>query len=129
MLTCMCVCMYFRPPKSFPWLNRAMDVLQDIQASDVVLRKRFRVKNLRLHVIDNHSWDLLANNCTRVSIKLGKAARSKRQLLKLSKTNDSIATFLLTNLRRSPAAAQGGQSQRGLPRISGLSLHREGCFN
>ena len=55
-----------------------MDVLPNIQASDVVLRKLFRVKNLCLHIIDNHSRDLLASNCARVSIKPGKAARSKR---------------------------------------------------
>ena len=64
-----------------------MDVLPNIQASDVVLRNLLHVKNLHLHVIDNYSWDLLASNCARVSIKLGKAVRSKRQLLKLSKTN------------------------------------------
>ena len=68
-----------------------MDVLPDIQASDVVLGKLLRVKNLRLHVIDNHSRDLLASNCARVSVKPGKAARSKRQLLRLSKTNGKSA--------------------------------------
>ena len=68
-----------------------MDVLLDMQASDVVLRKLFRVKNLRLHVIDNHSKDLLASDCARVLIKPGKAARSKRQLLKHSKTNGKSA--------------------------------------
>ena len=57
-----------------------MDVLPNIQASDVVLRKLLRVKNIHLHVIDNHRRDLLASNCARVSIKLSKAARSKRQL-------------------------------------------------
>ena len=55
-----------------------MDVLPDIQASDVVLRKLLRVKNLHLHVIDNHSRNLLASNCARVSIKPRKAARSKK---------------------------------------------------
>ena len=68
-----------------------MDPLPDIQVSDIVLRKLFCVKNLSLHVIDNHSRGLLASNCARVSIKLGKAARSKRQLLKLSKTNSKSA--------------------------------------
>ena len=43
------------------------------------------VKNLRLHVIVNHSRDLLASNCARVSIKPDRATRSKRQFLKLSK--------------------------------------------
>ena len=66
-------------------MNRTMDVLPDIQASDVVLRKLLCVKNLHLHIIVNHSRDLLASNCARVSLKLGRAMRSKRQLLKLSK--------------------------------------------
>ena len=68
-----------------------MDVLLDIQVSDVVLRKLLSVKNLRLHAIDNHSRDLLASNCGRVSIKPGKARRRKRQLLRLSKTNGKSA--------------------------------------
>ena len=55
-----------------------MDVLPYIQASDVVLRKLLRVKNLHLHVIDNHSRDLLASNCARGSIKPGKAVRKKK---------------------------------------------------
>ena len=55
-----------------------MNVLPDMQASDVVLRKLLRVKNLRLHIIDNHSRSLLASNYARVSVKPGKAARSKR---------------------------------------------------
>ena len=72
-------------------MNRMLDVLPDIQASDAVLRKLLRVKNLRLHVIDDHSRDLLASNCARVSIKPGRTARSKRQLLKLSETNGKSA--------------------------------------
>ena len=107
--------------KGFSWLNRTMDVLQDIQASDVVLRKLFCVKNLWLHIIDNHSRDLLASNCARVSIKPGRAAR---KLLKRSKQTvkpQSIATFLLNNLRSRPAASQGGQSLRGLPHIGELT--------
>ena len=108
-----------------------MDVLPDIQVSNVVLRKLLHVKNLRLHVIDNHSRDFLASNCARVSIKLGKATRSKRQLLKLSKTNGKSAKhrYLLNNLRSCPAAAQGRQSLWGLPHIGRLSPHQEGCFN
>ena len=87
-----CVCVFISAHrKGVSWLNRTMDVLPDIQASDVVLRKLLYVKNLRLHVIVNHSRDLLASNCARVSIKPGKAARSKRQLLKLSKTNGKSA--------------------------------------
>ena len=55
------------------------------QASDAVLRKWFCVRYLRHHVIYNHSRDHQASNCARMSIKLGSATRSKRQLLKLSK--------------------------------------------
>ena len=91
-LLVVCVCVFISVHrKGFFWLNRTMDVLPDIQASDVMLRKLLCVKNLRLHVIDNHSRDLLASNCARVSIKPGRAARSKRQLLKLSKTNSKSA--------------------------------------
>ena len=72
-------------------MSRTMDVLPDLQASDVMLRKLLPVKNLRIHVIDNHSRDLLASNCARVSIKPGRATTSKRQLLKISKTNDKSA--------------------------------------
>ena len=68
-----------------------MDELPDILASDVVLRKLFHVKNLYFHTIDYHSRDLLGSNCATVSIKPGKAARIKRHLLKLSKTNDKSA--------------------------------------
>ena len=56
------------------------------QASDVVLRKWLCIKHLCRHVIENRSRaDLQASNCARVSIKLGRATRNKRQLLKLSK--------------------------------------------
>ena len=86
MCVCVCMCVFISIYcKGFSWLNRMMDVLPDIQASDVVLRKLLCVKNLRLHVIVNHSRDLLASNCARVSVKPGRATRSKRQLLKLSK--------------------------------------------
>ena len=81
-----CVCISLHR-KGFSWLKRKMYVLPDMQASNIVLRELLQVKNLRLHAIDNHSRDLLASNCAKVSIKPDKAARSKRQLLKLSKTN------------------------------------------
>ena len=76
---CVCVCVSVHR-KDSSWLNRTMDVTPDIQTSDVVLKKLLRIKNLRLHLIDNHSRDLLDSNCARVSIKPGKAARSKRTL-------------------------------------------------
>ena len=55
------------------------------QTSSVVLRKWFCVKYLCHYIIDNHSRDLPASYCARVSIKTGRATRSKRQFLKLSK--------------------------------------------
>ena len=61
------------------------------QASDVALRISLCVKYIHHHIIDNHSRDLQASNCARVSIKPGGATRSKRQLLKLSKTNGKSA--------------------------------------
>ena len=83
-VVCVCVCISVHH-KGFSWLNRTTDVLPDIQASDAVLRKLLCVKNLCLHVIDNHIRDLLASNCARVPIKPSRAAKSKRQLLKISK--------------------------------------------
>ena len=55
------------------------------QTSDIVLRKLLCVKYLHHHVVDNHSRELQASHCARVSIKLGRATRSKRQLFELSK--------------------------------------------
>ena len=99
-------------------MNRMMDVLPDIQASDVVLRKLVLVKKLCLHIVENHNRDLLASNCARVSIKPGEPARNKdnsSNFLKPTVKGRSIATFLLTNLGSRSAAAQGRQSLRGLP--------------
>ena len=71
--------------KVFSWLKQNNKCNTRDQASDVVLRKLICVKKLRHQVIDNHNRDLQASYCARVSIKLGRATRSKRQLLKLSK--------------------------------------------
>ena len=79
----MCVFISFHR-KGFSWLKQNKCNARD-QTSDVVLRKLLCVIYLHHHVIDNHSRDLQASNCTRVSIKPGRATRSKRQLLKLSK--------------------------------------------
>ena len=49
-----------------------------VQVSDVMLRKYFCVKNLSRHVIDKQSKNLQAGNCARVSVKAGRAKRSKR---------------------------------------------------
>ena len=71
--------------RGFYWLKRNSKCNARYQASDVVLRKLLSVKYLHHYVIESLSRDLHASNCARVSIKLGGATRSKRQLLKLSK--------------------------------------------
>ena len=82
---CVCVCVCFLPPEILLLTEQNKICNARDQASDVVLRKWFCVKCLRCLVIDNHSRDLQASNCGRVSIKPGRATRSKRQLLKLYK--------------------------------------------
>ena len=84
MCVCVCVCVSFHR-KGFSWLKQNNKCNARDQASDVVLRKLFCVKYLRRHVINNHIRDLQASNYARVSIKPGKATRSKTQLLELSK--------------------------------------------
>ena len=79
-----CGCISFHR-KGFSWMRQNNKCNAKDQASNVVLRKLFCVKYLRRHVIDNHSRDLQASNCARVSIKPGRATRSKRQLLEPSK--------------------------------------------
>ena len=79
----MCVFISFHR-KDFSWLKQNNKCDARDQVSDVVLRKLLCVKYLHHHVIDNHSRDLQVSNCARVSIKLGRATRSKRQLLELS---------------------------------------------
>ena len=75
-----CVCL-------FPFTERLLLTEQNhkcsvrVQISDGILGKSFCIKYLCRHVIDNHSRDLQAGNCKRVSIKAGKATRSQRQLL------------------------------------------------
>ena len=69
--------------RGFSWLKQNNKCNARDQASDVVLRKSLCVKYIHHH-IDNHSRDLQASNCARVSIKPGGATRNKRQLLELS---------------------------------------------
>ena len=64
--------------RGFSWLKQNNKCNARDQASDVVL------KYIHHHIIDNHSRDLQASNCARVSIKLGAATRVKRQLLNVS---------------------------------------------
>ena len=80
----MCVFISFHR-KGFSWLKHNNKYNARDQASDAVLRKLLCGKYLRRHPIDNHSRDLQASNGARVSIKPGRATRSKGQLLVLSK--------------------------------------------
>ena len=84
MCVCVCVCVSFHR-KGFSWLKQKNKYNARDQVSDVVLRKLHCVKCLCRHVINNHSRDLQASNYARMSIKLGRAMRSKRHLLELSK--------------------------------------------
>ena len=81
---CVCVCISFHC-KGFSWLKQNDKCNARDQASDAVLRKLLCVKYLCRHIIDNHSRDHQASDCSRVSIKAGRAMRSKRQLLYPSK--------------------------------------------
>ena len=81
---CMCVCISFHR-KGCSWLKQNNKCNARDQATDDVLRKLLCVKYLCRHVINNHSRDLQASNCARVSIKPRRATRTKRQLLELSK--------------------------------------------
>ena len=74
---CVCVCISF-PRKGFSWLKQNSKCNARDQVSDVVLRKLPCVKYLRRHVIGNHSRDLQASNCARVSFEQGRATISKR---------------------------------------------------
>ena len=69
--------------KGFSWLYKIINLMPEIRPA--MLSSTFCVKYLRCHVIDNHNRDIQASNCARVSVKPGRATRSKRQLLKLSK--------------------------------------------
>ena len=82
---CVCVCvfisfhckgLYFHFFKGFFHCKQNNKCNARDQASDVVLRKLLCVKHLCRHIIDNHSRDLQASNCARVSIKPGRATRS-----------------------------------------------------
>ena len=80
----MCVCVFISfHRRGFSWLKQNKCNARD-QASDVVLRKSLCVKYIHRHIIDNHSSDLQASNCARVSIKPGGDTKNKRQLLEFS---------------------------------------------
>ena len=83
LVTCVCVFIPFHRT-GFSWLKQNNKCNARDQVSDVVLRKSLCVKYIHHHIIDNHSRDLQASNCARVSIKPGGATRNKRQLLELS---------------------------------------------
>ena len=85
-LRSLCVCVFISfDCKGFYRLKQNNKCNARDQGSDNVLRKLLCVKYLRRHIIDNYSWDFQAGNCARVSIKPGRATRSKRKLLILSK--------------------------------------------
>ena len=77
-IMCVCVCISFHR-KGFSWLKQNKCNVRD-QASDVVPRKLLSVKYLCRHVIGNHSRYFKASNSARVSVKPGRAMRSKRTL-------------------------------------------------
>ena len=84
LLVCVCVFVFISfHRRGFSWLKQNNKCNARDQAY-VVLRKLLCVKYLHRHVIDNHSRDLQASNCARVSIKQGGATRNKRKLLELS---------------------------------------------
>ena len=81
---CVFVCLFLSTVKASPdWTERWMYC--QIYRPAMLCWGNYCVKNFCLHILVNHSRDLLASNCARVSLKLGRAMRSKRQLLKLSK--------------------------------------------
>ena len=63
-LVCVCVFFFISPEKLLLTEQSNKCNARD-QASDVVLTKCFCAKNLRRHVIDNHSRDLQPSNCTK----------------------------------------------------------------
>ena len=63
---CACVCLFISfHRKDFSWMNKTINVVSQVQASDGMLRKYFCVKYLCRHVIDNHSRNLQASNCAK----------------------------------------------------------------
>ena len=81
---CVRVCLFPSTVKASPDWNKTIDVMPEIRPT-MLCWGNYCVKYLRRHVINNHSWDLQASNCARVSIKPGRTRKSKRQLLELSK--------------------------------------------
>ena len=80
----LCVCISF-DHKCFSWLKQDNKCSARDQASNVALKKLLCVKYLCCLIIDNHSRDLQASNCARVSSKPSRDTRSKIKLLKISK--------------------------------------------
>ena len=74
---CVCVCVFISfHRRGFSWLKQNNKCNARDQASDFVLKKLLCVKYLHRHVIGNHSRDIEASHCARVSIKPGGATRS-----------------------------------------------------
>ena len=84
--------------------------MPEVQVSDGMLRKYFRVKYLCRHVIDNHSRNLQAGNCAKeCQLNHAKPQEIKDNSYILSKTPTvkarSIATLFFANLGSRPNPA------------------------
>ena len=81
----LCVCVFPSTVKASGW-TKTINVMPGIRPA--ILRwGNYSVSSslLHCHVIDNHSRDIQASNCARVSIKPGAAIKCKIELLELSK--------------------------------------------
>ena len=82
---CMCVCVYFLLPERLLLTEQKTNVMAEFRSAMICCGNISvsSTKYLSSHqVIGNHNRNLQASNCAkRVSIKLGRAIRSKRQLL------------------------------------------------
>ena len=95
-----------------------------------MLRKLLCVKYLGRHVIDNHSRDFQTSNCATVSVKPGRATRSKRQLLNFLKANgkSELPSSSLTSGAVLPQR-KGKCKQANWHYTERCALNREGLSN
>ena len=79
---CVCVCVFITYCcKDFPWLNKTINVMSEFRSAMVCWENNsvwstFVASSLKI-IAGHSSWTM----CKKVSIKPGKATRSKRQLL------------------------------------------------
>ena len=78
--TSVCKCIFPSTTKASPDWNKT-NALPEIRPA-MLCWGNYCVKYLHRHFIDNHSRDLQASNCARVTIKPGRATRSKKNFLK-----------------------------------------------